>query len=367
MTLDISIRLFERDERNEIVSLLDEVFNGWPHFDLNCRPEDHWEWKYLDTPYQSSTVIVGSHKNSIISCYHDGDRRFKLGDKVLEGGYGCDLAVHPRFRGQGLFNRMENLLMEERIKKGKQIACSQTKNPLLVKSARRKNIPEFPRSISNMFHIQNIDLHLKYSGIKSPYLKKYAFKALKKITQTKAKFLAQPITGDFYNVKSKAEFGEEISRFWYEIKDYYYFIPEISKRYMNWRYADPRGGDYNIRVIEEDGRVYGYSVLRINKLDNDYPIGYIVDLLALPNDVKALESLFWDAISFFENNSVNLAKFWTVKKSLHHKISKKFGFVDIHRDNYVFLRPLSKDIDVSDISNNPHHLFSYQLGFSDII
>ncbi len=52
--------------------------------------------------------------------------------------------------------------------------------------------------------------------------------------------------------------------------------------YLNWRYSDRRGGDYILKEAIEGERALGYVVLRVNGYQEKYPVGYIVDLLALP-------------------------------------------------------------------------------------
>jgi hypothetical protein len=47
---DFVVRPYQAGDEKEIVELLRMVFDGWPHFDLNCSSVDHWKWKHLDKP-----------------------------------------------------------------------------------------------------------------------------------------------------------------------------------------------------------------------------------------------------------------------------------------------------------------------------
>ena len=69
-----------------------------------------------------------------------------------------------------------------------------------------------------------------------------------------------------------SSYDDRIDEFWHEVNDYYRFIIERTKDYLNWRYCDPRGGEYIVKTAEEDGRILGYSVLRINSYQKTYPV-----------------------------------------------------------------------------------------------
>ena len=46
----------------------------------------------------------------------------------------------------------------------------------------------------------------------------------------------------------------------------------------------------------------------INGYEEDYSIGYIVDLMTLPDKFGIIDVLIQDSISFFNNNNVNIIK-----------------------------------------------------------
>ncbi|MBS7637986.1 hypothetical protein KEJ49_03740, partial [Candidatus Bathyarchaeota archaeon] len=64
------IRLYQEGDKREIVELLENVFNGWPKFDLNCSAIDHWKWKHKDNPQGKSIVVVAQSGDRIIGCLH---------------------------------------------------------------------------------------------------------------------------------------------------------------------------------------------------------------------------------------------------------------------------------------------------------
>ena len=45
------VRPYREGDENNIVTLLDQVFIGLPHFDTKCSLLDHWKWKYVEAHY----------------------------------------------------------------------------------------------------------------------------------------------------------------------------------------------------------------------------------------------------------------------------------------------------------------------------
>ena len=123
------------------------------------------------------------------------------------------------------------------------------------------------------------------------------------------------------------KFDTRIDTFWEAIKKYYSYISVRDKDYLNWRYCDPRGGKYFIKQAEKEGEILGYCVLRINRYEGDYPTGYIVDLMTLPDKLGILDVLVQDSISFFNENNVNIIKSWNSNNDIFSKFLIKNGFV----------------------------------------
>ena len=109
---------------------------------------------------------------------------------------------------------------------------------------------------------------------------------------------------------------ERIEMFWNGIKDHYSFIVNRSKEDLNWRYCDPRAGCFVVKQAEEGGRILGYSALRVNRYREDYPVGFIVDLLTLPNRLDVADALVKDAVRYFDDENINIVNYQVVKNHL---------------------------------------------------
>jgi GNAT superfamily N-acetyltransferase len=106
MSLDYKTRKYEPNEEKRIVELLDDIFKGWPHFDIDRSPLDHWIWKYRDNPQDKGWASVAEADGKIVGCYHLFFTRIKVGPEVILSMQSADAGVLPDFQGQGIFKKL---------------------------------------------------------------------------------------------------------------------------------------------------------------------------------------------------------------------------------------------------------------------
>ena len=158
-------------------------------------------------------------------------------------------------------------------------------------------------------------------------------------------------------------FDDRINEFYDGIKGHFSFMVERSRDYLNWRYCDFRGGDYVVRQFEEGGRVLGYVVLRVNRFREEYPTGYVVDLLTLPDRPDVAEALVSDAVGYFDGLGVNVVRYWVIKNHPYEKIFKKHGFVSFwKRAPVVIFGPRSLNEDWDEFRGAPENRLHFQMG-----
>lgn len=332
------IRPYQQGDEEEIVELLELVFDGWPRFDLNCTPLDHWKWKYLDNPFRANHINVAVSDEKIIGCCHSIPKNIKIGNKVFLGSIGGDSAVHPDFRKMGIYDKMNKLRSNLRKKGNVKFVTRISNNPILIKYQSQR-FPRFPHTINNLIRIRDIDIHLKMKQTKNQWIKKNGFLLLKlfnKITNSMTIFDTK-VNLDNIHISEIQNFDDRINPFWNDIKEKTSYIVERTKDHLNWRYCDPRGGDYLIKIAEDNNQILGYIVLRINRYDKDYPIGYIVDLLTSPEQLFVTKALVSDALQYFEEHNVNLVNVWSIQNHYYNSIFKRYGFIkDRRRLNFFY-------------------------------
>jgi hypothetical protein len=168
-------------------------------------------------------------------------------------------------------------------------------------------------------------------------------------------------------VTNIASFDSRFADFWNSIKDGFQFIVERNQEYLNWRYADPRGGEFFIKSVLEGDRVLGYIVLRINRYHEEYPEGYIVEYYCLPEKQSVRNILISEAIHFFNDHNINIVHAFAFKSSNYATLLRSFGFVSSIHENYVFINPLSFSGDLEELVNAHPDTISFNYGTSDWI
>ena len=347
---DFELRSYRPGDEHGIVQLLQSVFGRWPKIDLNCEPVDHWRWKYLENPVKNLNVVVGVSENEIISCHHGLRHRIKIGDEVYLGSIAMDLAVHPDFRGMGLFPEMTGFLAENSINLGVRFAHWLTGNPLVIKR-NLKTRPQFPYPIKNLVRIENIDKLLEVMPIKYSGFYKQGYYLAKFSNALRNKLRPQPSSKNELLIRDATSFDDGIDEFWRQVSDKYAFIVDRSRAYLNWRYSDPRAGSYVIRQAMEGSRLLGYCVLLINRYLRDCPVGYIVDLLALPGRLDVVDVLAADSLRYFDENDVNVILWQTVRDHPYQRILNGHGFLDSRIKFHLFYNPLVEPDVLGEIEN----------------
>jgi len=174
------------------------------------------------------------------------------------------------------------------------------------------------------------------------WLKKYGFHLVNFFNKISNTFRVTGTSERTFYISEIRSFDDRVNIFWDEIKDHYDFIVERDRDYLNWRYCDPRGGDYVVKQAEDNGRVLGYSILRVNKYKKDYPIGYIVDLLTLPGRLDVADALVAEANKYFDSHNINIIKYLLIRNHPYEKILRKYEFVKSPSKIDLFLKPHDK-------------------------
>jgi hypothetical protein len=106
------------------------------------------------------------------------------------------------------------------------------------------------------------------------------------------------------------------------------YIIYRSADYLNWKFCYPDLGNFKKYIVREDDGIVIYSVLRVNRYNSDYPVGYIVDMLAENGREDVLNALAGEAVKYFDEESVNIVNYMTVKGHPHADLLKNYSFLD---------------------------------------
>jgi len=324
------VRPYGPGDESEIVQLLQLAFDRWPNFDLSCPSIDHWRWKYIDNPMKRSFVTVGVSYRDIVGVNHAFPLNMKIGGRTFLCGYASDTAVHPEFRGKGLSRKIIDLKNQFESSAGVHLNLSVTSNPIMIGYHKRNPTMDlFPQEVVNLVKINNVGMQLRNIPVKNPWYMRLGFNAAKLFNDIRNLTKTKRASTKNLEIKTIQAFDECFERFCREISRYHDFIIERGREYLNWRYCDPRAGNFVVRMVDDDdGTILGYSVLAVNRSLRDYPIGYLMDLVSLPGRLEAAEALVADAVDHFDLQHVNIVNCLMPRRHPNVGILMKYGFLD---------------------------------------
>ena len=163
------------------------------------------------------------------------------------------------------------------------------------------------------------------------------------------------------------KFDPKVNQLWDDIKDDYYLITEKREDYLNWRFCDSRGGNNRVWVAKEGESIEGYIAVKVNKLDPDYPIGYIMEVLSKSGREHVISMLIEKATNYLIDEKV-VAIYYTINSGhIYASIINRHGFVDSRREKQVFYKVYRSFEDLELLKNADSKHINYQFGEFDSI
>lgn len=122
-------------------------------------------------------------------------------------------------------------------------------------------------------------------------------------------------------IRDVERFDERVDAFGAEAGGPFEFVLERTQAYVNWRYADPRAGDFAIKLAEEEGQMVGYAVLR--KTNGR---AQLADMMALPGRDDVVQTLTIAALEHFREAGEPTVQFLMPKNHAYEQTLRSCGF-----------------------------------------
>lgn len=326
MNKEFIARHYQPGDEQGIVNLLQLGLENWAKREA---PVDYWKWRYCDTPIKYLISLVISD-DMIVGVNHNYINYLKMGTTNVLTYFTEDVVTHPKYRGMGIYSKIVDLNTEYFEKNEFKFGYWLSSNPIIIKDNIKRMRKTFPHPISYMVRIKDIGLHLQKRPEKHKSMLRLGYSALTTLNKIENTITAQhePI-GD-YSIEEVKNFDERIDVFWDNVRGSYDFIFENNHEVLNWRYRDPRGGDFVVMEAVKDGVVLGFIALKLTRLDS-YLEGFVMDLLALPGRLDVVYVLLREGCDYFDRLGVNAVYYMVVDGHPYQEISKKLEFVDSRR------------------------------------
>lgn len=308
---------------------------------------DRWNWEYLENPWvQKNTKYL-----PIFLAIKDGEiagqlcavlSDIKIGDEIHHVAASCDLIVLPRWRGEGIAQRLIQAVAEH-YRIYYTISCSGTTRRIfdrIEKDGYRKYraIPTYRRLVKVNeqsvleFIIMKTRKHDWWYRIarKGIWIGMHKIISLIANAAIKCRDLIERIRGGYYasEIMEVQRFGGEIDCLWEKEKNKFRVIIKRDQQYLNWRFSANSGLNYRKFISWKDKEARGYMVVREpDAIELD--VGIIADLFAAPEDKETINGLIHHAIKFF-GKSVTVIECPISQLEYQHAL-KRGGFLEMEK------------------------------------
>ena len=359
-----SIRGYREGDQKKLVDLLTTVFTGWPRIDVSCSPLDYWRWKYEGRPGVEKRIsVVEAEGGEVVGCVHTIPLTFKGVNGFDKCVIGVDYAVHSDYRGSGLGLLLGNHINEMLSGVGYKFTYNITGNPKLIKSMPREHVA-FPGDVLNYVKINDIDRQLEAYPMNNDWLVRAGFPLLKRIIKRKGLLRGG---GGEQIVERADSFGTEADALWGGVEDNFRFAVRRTAGYLNWKYCDSRVGGYEIRKTYDGDRLTGYCVFRANRFKEEYPVGFISELVTVPGRLDVADALVKTAVEWFDDAAINIVNFQGMEASPMFRVLEGHGFLNSRVKINIFLKPLVKPGELNAIMGSDPRKIMVSWGDHDVL
>lgn len=325
MAEELEIHHINHDEENEVLSMLKIIFHKWPVIEVES-PLEYWRWKFQGNPVKTRNFLVAKTGNKLIGVFGFYSGLLKIKNRVFLSNTGVDVGVHPDYRGKGVYSTLRKTANKVRVEEGYEFSFGIETNPILIKAhEKRGDQGKFPFVVREDFKIFDIDRYYSSNKSFNAKIRIIGFKLFELLTLLKNLVNRPPIIKGVDIYESRDNAGMDV--FLEKINSEHEFIFKKTLEWFDWRYYDPRGGKYTVKKAEKNGEIIGYIVLS-GRTERESSVGYIVELLVLPEYSEIQDLLISEAISYFREKQINRINFCAVSGKDTEKVLKRHMFLE---------------------------------------
>lgn len=321
---------------------------GGERFAGSLSPMEHYLWKLEGPPGRPSRATITEVDSRIVGASLVLRRLHLIEGVERTVREAVDGAVHPDFQGRGIRSARQRFMREDDGDHDMRLSLKD--HPAEFHIGRREGQLQFANQIRILTRTNHPWWLAKQSrsGRGARLLVPLRAGRTAILTATAGMRRGRSSVHDIsWEIVTTPRFDGRTDDLFDDAASEFDFIQVRHHDYLNWRFCDPRAGQFVVRVAEQDGVMLGYAVLT-----SGGGRGNIADLLARPGRGDVVESLVRDATERFDAAGVKATHCWMVKHHPYKDALRRSGFITSRRDltfTYQHLR-LSPD-DLSFLQN----------------
>lgn len=239
MTSDWAVVLYDESYRSRVVSLMSLV-------QAQPASSEEFMWEFERNPIGRLNIFLAIRGDDVIGMSCHNAFRVCVGEECFECSFPLNVLTHPDHRGRGIFSTLEKLNEERARDLGYPFMLS------------------FPNALSTKIFLER----LGWTRLRPPLL--LGRPPLRRDVQSKRLRLA-PVDG----------FDPRVDE-WRRSRDSHRVGLDRDHVYLNWRFVERPGRDYQVSIVEVDGAAIGYVVTGLVR-KRAKPIRFIAALELLPH------------------------------------------------------------------------------------
>ena len=326
------VRFIRPGDEEGILRVLTEAFPRWPKLHCSVSPLEHLRWKLASHPVAERIHVVVDSPGGIVGARLDWGLEAMINDCIYTVRESIDRGVRPLFQHNHAMSAM--------------------------------------RAYKQELHDASFDMYLGYSsdapGLRNLLRYRVPATRYQRVLDVLVCDLgsAPPLVDRTvgWRIQAVDSFDERADALWSRAQSQFLFGVVRSSAHLNWRYADPRAGDYVVLAAEEDNRWLGYVVLRSSETT-----GYIADLLALPERNDVVESLLSAATGCLRTGGCRRIECWSEAHSVYRWALDNVGFRQPRRSIGLTFRPLRFPPEVAAFLGDPAASVLFSAGDTDLV
>jgi len=288
---------------------------------------ERWKWRYKENPAGQSIIVVAESNQRIVGQYALVPLIMRIENTLCVGSQSLDTMVHPDYRGQGIFVSLAEKAYKVAEEKGIRFIYGfpngNSHYGITTKLGWRDIYDGIP------LWIKPINLE---SLIKKRFLHNYL---IAKMGSSASKLILWLLNNKYSRIQENTAVCviREISSFdnrfdaHYQAASKEYSIMVVrDERYLNWRYLRKPGERYTTFVAERGERLLGYIVLKCAE-KFDLQIGFIVDILVIPQESQAARQLISAATEYFTMKKMDIVGCLMLPSTFYSQKLKQMGFI----------------------------------------
>lgn len=338
----VEIKLVEHREKRE--ELLDLFRISFGH-DMSA---ELWNWKYIQNPFVSDDpeAIVAVENGKIVGARPLLLAEMWLEDEKVKAAQPCDTMVHPEYRREGIFSRMNQFAIEYFKQSGYAFFYNfpgpMSRPGYLKQGWKIVSVTETLFQAVNPRKLISYKLKNQFLGIGFGF---FYDKLLN--TRIKASMLSSS-----FQVKVFDKFPGELKEV-DDLRDKSAIDLVRSEAYLRWRFDQHPEHSYKYIIAKKGDELWGYAVISVQEQINGLVYGMIVDYVVKNKDIDCFRILINRCLNELEKSEFDLVSVWMFSQpEFREELVRHFGFKSplgfpynkVLEKNYFVTREVNKEV-----------------------